>query len=55
MCLENGLVMTRAFPDAFQEHEVLPVNHYPADFPHLANIVAAWRSGCADCVVDARN
>jgi len=29
--LENRLVMTRTFPDAFQACEVLPVNHYPAE------------------------
>ena len=29
--LENRLVMTRTFPDAFQAYEVLPVNHYPAE------------------------
>jgi uncharacterized circularly permuted ATP-grasp superfamily protein len=28
--MENRLVMTRTFPDAFQAYEVLPVNHYPA-------------------------
>jgi uncharacterized circularly permuted ATP-grasp superfamily protein len=28
--MENRLVMTRTFPDAFQVYEVLPVNHYPA-------------------------
>jgi uncharacterized circularly permuted ATP-grasp superfamily protein len=28
--LENRLVMTRTFPDAFEAYEVLPVNHYPA-------------------------
>ncbi|MFI5090851.1 MAG: circularly permuted type 2 ATP-grasp protein [Terriglobales bacterium] len=29
--LENRLVMTRTFPDAFQACDVLPVNHYPAE------------------------
>ncbi|HUI57845.1 MAG TPA: circularly permuted type 2 ATP-grasp protein [Bryobacteraceae bacterium] len=29
--LENRLVMTRIFPDAFQACEVLPVNNYPAE------------------------
>ena len=33
--LENRLVMTRAFPEAFQEHEVLPVNHYPAELSRI--------------------
>jgi len=29
--LENRAVMTRTLPDAFQDHEVLPVNQYPAE------------------------
>jgi len=29
--LENRAVMTRTFPDAFRDHEVLPVNQYPAE------------------------
>ena len=29
--MENRLVMTRTFPDAFQACGVLPVNHYPAE------------------------
>ncbi len=29
--LENRLVMTRTFPDAFEAYEVMPVNHYPAE------------------------
>ena len=29
--LENRLVMTRTFSDAFQAYQVLPVNHYPAE------------------------
>src|SRR5271165_5678049 len=33
--LENRLVMTRTFPEAFQEHEVLPVNHYPAELSRI--------------------
>ncbi len=33
--LENRLVMTRAFPEAFQQHEVLPVNHYPAELSRI--------------------
>src|SRR3974390_66250 len=33
--LENGLLMTRTFPEAFQEHEVLPVNHYPAELSRI--------------------
>jgi uncharacterized circularly permuted ATP-grasp superfamily protein len=33
--LENRLVMTRTFPDAFQLHGVLPVNHYPAELSEI--------------------
>src|SRR6202163_2271631 len=33
--LENSLVMMRTFPDAFQEYEVLPVNHYPAELARI--------------------
>jgi len=33
--LENRLVMTRTFPEAFQEHEVFPVNHYPAELSRI--------------------
>ncbi|HTV60883.1 MAG TPA: circularly permuted type 2 ATP-grasp protein [Verrucomicrobiae bacterium] len=33
--LENRLVMTRTFPDAFQTHEVLPVDHYPAELSRI--------------------
>jgi uncharacterized circularly permuted ATP-grasp superfamily protein len=33
--LENRLVMTRIFPGAFQQHEVLPVHEYPAELCHI--------------------
>lgn len=33
--LENRLVMTRTFPEAFQAHEVLPVNRYPAELSRI--------------------
>src|SRR5271155_194488 len=33
--LENRLVMTRTFPDAFQDSEVLPVNHYPVELSRI--------------------
>ena len=33
--LENRLVMTRTFPDAFQSYEVLPVDHYPAELAQI--------------------
>ncbi len=29
--LENRLVMMRTFPQAFQQHEILPVHHYPTE------------------------
>src|ERR1700726_2336005 len=33
--LENRLVMTRIFPDAFHASEVLPVDHYPAELSRI--------------------
>ena len=33
--LENRLVMTRTFPDAFHAYEVLPVDHYPAELSRI--------------------
>src|SRR5215469_13144194 len=33
--LENRLVMTRTFPEVFQAHEVLPVNHYPSELSKI--------------------
>ena len=33
--LENRAVMTRTFPDAFHDHEVLPVNQYPAELGRI--------------------
>jgi uncharacterized circularly permuted ATP-grasp superfamily protein len=33
--LENRLVMTRTFPDAFSVYEVLPVNHYPTELSKI--------------------
>ena len=38
--LENRLVMTRTFPEVFQEHEVLPVNHYPAELSRILRSVS---------------
>jgi uncharacterized circularly permuted ATP-grasp superfamily protein len=43
--LENRLVMTRTFPDAFQAHEVLPVNHYPTE---LCNILRSLSPRAGD-------
>ena len=41
--LENRLVMTRTFPRAFQQHEVLPVDHYPAELLQILRSVVAAR------------
>ncbi|MGD0214906.1 MAG: circularly permuted type 2 ATP-grasp protein [Terriglobales bacterium] len=38
--LENRLVMTRTFPEAFQEHEVLPVNNYPAELSRILRMLS---------------
>ena len=38
--LENRLVMTRTFPDAFQAYEVLPINHYPAELVEILRNVS---------------
>jgi uncharacterized circularly permuted ATP-grasp superfamily protein len=38
--LENRLAMTRCFPDLFQSHEVLPVNHYPAELCKILSIIS---------------
>jgi uncharacterized circularly permuted ATP-grasp superfamily protein len=38
--LENRLVMTRSFPDFFQTHEVLPVNHYPAELSKILTAIS---------------
>jgi uncharacterized circularly permuted ATP-grasp superfamily protein len=38
--LENRLVMTRCFPDLFQTHEVLPVNHYPTELCNILRVLS---------------
>ena len=38
--LENRLVMTRTFPDAFQTYEVLPVAHYPAELSAILHTLS---------------
>jgi len=43
--LENRLVMTRTFPEIFQEHEVLPVNHYPAELSRILRSMSPHREG----------
>jgi uncharacterized circularly permuted ATP-grasp superfamily protein len=49
--LENRLVMTRAFPDAFQAQEVLPVNHYPAELLRILRSLSPHRNGDARIVL----
>ena len=49
--LENRLVMTRAFPDAFQAQEVLPVNHYPAELLRILRSLSPNREGDARVVL----
>jgi uncharacterized circularly permuted ATP-grasp superfamily protein len=39
--LENRLVMTRTFPGAFQNHEVLPVHHYPLELVQILRSLSA--------------
>ncbi len=39
--LENRLVMTRTFPDAFQACEVLPINHYPGELSRILRSLSA--------------
>lgn len=46
--LENRLVMTRAFPGAFQKHGVLPVHNYPDE---LSQILRSLSPGAHDPVV----
>jgi uncharacterized circularly permuted ATP-grasp superfamily protein len=41
--LENRLVMTRTFPDAFHSYEVLPVNHYPAELSRILRSLSPRR------------
>jgi len=38
--LENRMVMTRTFPDAFQAYRVLPVNHYPAELAEILRSIS---------------
>ena len=52
--IENRLVMTRTFPDAFQAYEVLPVNHYPAELSRiLRSLSPRGEERRADCSADA--
>lgn len=43
--LENRLVMTRTFPDAFQAYEVLPVDHYPAELAEILRSLSPRNDG----------
>jgi len=38
--LENRQVMTRTFPHAFQAHDVLPVDHYPAELCQILRLLS---------------
>jgi uncharacterized circularly permuted ATP-grasp superfamily protein len=38
--LENRQVMTRTFPRAFELHEVLPVDHYPAELCQILRLLS---------------
>ncbi|MGA7855733.1 MAG: circularly permuted type 2 ATP-grasp protein [Candidatus Acidiferrales bacterium] len=49
--LENRLVMTRTFPDAFQDYEVLPVNHYPAELCKILRSLSPRGEGDAQIVL----
>ena len=40
--IENRLVMTRTFPDAFHTYEVLPVDHYPAELEEILQSISPW-------------
>ncbi|MGA6985406.1 MAG: circularly permuted type 2 ATP-grasp protein [Terriglobales bacterium] len=49
--LENRLVMTRTFPEAFQEHEVLPVNNYPSELSRILRTLSPRAEGEAQIVL----
>ena len=49
--LENRLVMTRTFPEAFHEHEVLPVNRYPAELSRILRTLSPRGEGDAQIVL----
>ncbi|MGB9068492.1 MAG: circularly permuted type 2 ATP-grasp protein [Candidatus Acidiferrales bacterium] len=49
--LENRLVMTRTFPDAFQACEVLPVHHYPAELSRVLRSLSPRGPGDAEIVL----
>jgi uncharacterized circularly permuted ATP-grasp superfamily protein len=49
--LENRLVMTRTFPDAFSAYEVLPVNHYPSELGRILRSLSPRGSDDAQVVL----
>src|SRR5277367_3843144 len=49
--LENRLVMTRTFPDAFQAAEVLPVHHYPHELARILRSLSPRGEDDAEIVV----
>jgi len=49
--LENRIVMTRTFPDAFEDLEVLPVNHYPSELSRILRSLSPRGEGEAQIVV----
>jgi uncharacterized circularly permuted ATP-grasp superfamily protein len=49
--LENRLVMTRTFPEAFQAYEVLPVNQYPAALSRILRSLSPRGEDAAEIVL----
>jgi uncharacterized circularly permuted ATP-grasp superfamily protein len=49
--LENRLVMTRTFPDAFQDYEVLPVDRYPAELSRILRSLSPRGESGAEIVL----
>ncbi len=49
--IENRLVMTRTFPDAFQAYEVLPVNHYPDQLSRILRSLSPRGESDAEIVL----
>jgi uncharacterized circularly permuted ATP-grasp superfamily protein len=49
--IENRLVMTRTFPDAFQAYEVLPVNHYPTELSRILRSLSPRGESDAEIVL----
>ena len=49
--MENRLVMTRTFPDAFETYEVLPVNHYPAALSRILRSLSPRGEDSAEIVL----